>query len=268
MWRFRGAPIFSPEVPKYLFEGVLGHPEFSVQRSQNTYLKGFGTSGRKIGVRQKRHIQPRRIQPPILGPLKFWKACPEVPQFSPSLSRSSPVTSRELLSLWIARAFQRCPRSSPDLPRSNRTASTARLWESQHPSERPRRLLLSLGGAIQTLAWVRSGPIQVPSRERRAPVQIRHVFCFAAFRSHPGPDVGAILARPGPERSFQDRPGRAETDFLVTSEPSVNPPLFARNFQTRFLFFGGGDPIQTPPQTPAPAGSFSSTKKSSSDVPE
>ena len=43
IWRFWGALIFSPEVPKYLF------------------LKGFGTSGRKIGAPQKRQIQPRRI---------------------------------------------------------------------------------------------------------------------------------------------------------------------------------------------------------------
>ena len=46
-----GAPRFSsPEVPKYLF------------------LKGFGTSGRKMGAPQKRQIQPRRIWPPICGP--------------------------------------------------------------------------------------------------------------------------------------------------------------------------------------------------------
>ena len=41
------------------------------------------------------------------------------------------------------------------------------------------------------------GPIQVPSRVRRGPVQIRHVLCFTA-RTHPGPEVGAIPARPGP----------------------------------------------------------------------
>ena len=35
IWRFWGTPIFSPEVPKYLF------------------LKGLGTSGRKIGAPQK-----------------------------------------------------------------------------------------------------------------------------------------------------------------------------------------------------------------------
>ena len=49
-----------------------------------------------------------------------------------------------------------------------------------------------LWGAIQTLAWVRFGPVQVPSRVRRSPVQICHVLCFAAFRIHPGPEVGAI----------------------------------------------------------------------------
>ena len=35
IWRFWGAPVFSPEVPKYLFS------------------KGFGTSGRKIGAPRK-----------------------------------------------------------------------------------------------------------------------------------------------------------------------------------------------------------------------
>ena len=47
IWRFGGAPLLSPEVPKYEF------------------LEGFGTSGWKIGVPQKRQIQPR----PICGPL-------------------------------------------------------------------------------------------------------------------------------------------------------------------------------------------------------
>ena len=42
------------------------------------------------------------------------------------------------------------------------------------------------------------GPIQVPSWVRRGPVQIRHMLCFTVFRTHPGPKVGAILARPGP----------------------------------------------------------------------
>ena len=41
-------------------------------------------------------------------------------------------------------------------------------------------------------------PVQVPSWVRRGPIQIRHVLCFTAFRTHPGPEVGAIPARPGP----------------------------------------------------------------------
>ena len=78
------------------------------------------------------------------------------------------------------------------------------------------------GGAIQTLAWVRSGPVQVPSRVPSGPVQIRHVLCFTVFRTHPGPEVGAIPARPGPilvpSVSPRIGPGRAETDFLATSD--------------------------------------------------
>ena len=59
------------------------------------------------------------------------------------------------------------------------------------------------------------GPVQVPSRV------IRHVLCFTVFRTHPGPKVGAIPARPGPillpSVPYRIRPGRAETDFLATS---------------------------------------------------
>ena len=54
IWHFWGAPIFRPEVPKPF---------------KNRYL---GTSGRKIGAPQKREFQPRRIQPPICGPLTYW----------------------------------------------------------------------------------------------------------------------------------------------------------------------------------------------------
>ena len=42
------------------------------------------------------------------------------------------------------------------------------------------------------------GPVQVPSRVRGGPVQIRHVLCFTVFRTHPGP-------HPAPVRSLQDR---------------------------------------------------------------
>ena len=52
-WRFSGAPIFRPEIPKPF---------------KNRYL---GTSGPKIGAPQKCQIQPRRIWPPICGPLKL-----------------------------------------------------------------------------------------------------------------------------------------------------------------------------------------------------
>ena len=66
------------------------------------------------------------------------------------------------------------------------------------------------------------GPVQVPSRVRGCPVQIRHVLCFTVFRTHPGPEVGAIPARPGPillpSVPYRIGPGRAETDFLATSE--------------------------------------------------
>ena len=54
----------------------------------------------------------------------------------------------------------------------------------------------------------RLGPILGPSRShpgsRRGPVQIRHVLCFPAFRTHPGPEVGAIPARlvPSWSRAF------------------------------------------------------------------
>ena len=66
------------------------------------------------------------------------------------------------------------------------------------------------------------GPVQVSSRVRGGPVQIRHVLCFTVFRTHPGPEVGAIPARPGPilllSVPHRIGPGRAETDFLATSE--------------------------------------------------
>ena len=61
IWRFWGAPIFRPEAPKPF---------------KNRYL---GTSGLKIGAPQKRQILPRRIWPPICGPLSTmllgWGGC-------------------------------------------------------------------------------------------------------------------------------------------------------------------------------------------------
>ena len=70
------------------------------------------------------------------------------------------------------------------------------------------------------------GPVHVPPRVRGGPVQIRHVLCFTVFRTHPGPEVGAIPARPGPillpSVPYRIGPGRAETDFLATSDPCQN----------------------------------------------
>ena len=74
-------------------------------------------------------------------------------------------------------------------------ALNAIVWQR---SERPRSLLLSLGVRSRPSPGSDPGPVQVPSWVRRGPVQIRHVLCFTAFRAHPGSEVGAIPARPGP----------------------------------------------------------------------
>ena len=56
--------------PSWLISAFLGRPDVQSRGPQNTYFNGFwGTSGLKIGAPQKRENQPRRIQPPILGPL-------------------------------------------------------------------------------------------------------------------------------------------------------------------------------------------------------
>ena len=89
-------------------------------------------------------------------------------------------------------------------------------------SEKPRGLLLSLGGAIQTLTWVLSwacpGPIPGPRWSRPdSPCALFSSF-WDPSRSRGGGHPGPSWSHPAPERSFQDRPGRAETDFLATSD--------------------------------------------------
>ena len=65
--------------PWWLDVALFGAPRFSVQRSQNTYFKGFEelwTENR--GAQKKRNPldQPRRIQSPILGPLRLQTSFP------------------------------------------------------------------------------------------------------------------------------------------------------------------------------------------------
>ena len=49
----------------------LGRPGFQSRGLKILFLKGFRASGRKIGAPQNRENQPRRIQPPSLGPLRI-----------------------------------------------------------------------------------------------------------------------------------------------------------------------------------------------------
>ena len=74
--------------PSWLNLAFLGRPDFQSRGPQMLVLKGFRTSGLKIGAPQKRQIQPRRIQPPILGPLK--------------LNRFVRIDSRESAKRWGA----------------------------------------------------------------------------------------------------------------------------------------------------------------------
>ena len=92
-----------------------------------------------------------------------------------------------------------------------RVGAAPRITKTLCPRKRPRKLcaafFIQKGLEVCCCFWgVPSkpspgsdpGPVQVPSRVRSCPVQIRHVPCFTVFRTHPGPEVGAILARPGP----------------------------------------------------------------------
>ena len=78
------------------------------------------------------------------------------------------------------------------------------------------------------------GPVQVPSRVRGGPVQIRHVLCFTVFRT-----IQAILAYPGPSVPSRIGPGQAETDFLATFDKHK---LFGPDFPRTFLTLTPGRP--------------------------
>ena len=67
------------------------------------------------------------------------------------------------------------------------------------------------------------------------------MLCFTVFRTHPGPEVGAIPARPGPillpSVPYTIRPGRAETDFLATSESGAYEKVLLEGHPNRILGF-------------------------------
>ena len=102
------------------------------------------------------------------------------------------------------------------------TSSNGRNICLSQNSERPRSLLLSLGGAIQTLAWVlswaRPGPIPGPRWSRPDSPCALFYSVSDPSRSRGGGHPG----RPGPillpSVPYRIGPGRAETDFLATSE--------------------------------------------------
>ena len=53
--------------PSWFSLAFSGRPDLQSRGPIILILKGFGASGLKIGAPRKRQIQPRRIQPPILG---------------------------------------------------------------------------------------------------------------------------------------------------------------------------------------------------------
>ena len=105
------------------------------------------------------------------------------------------------------------------------------LSQKAQKSERPRSLLLSLRGAIQTLAWVlswaRPGPI--PSPRWSHPDSPCALFYSVSdpSRSRGGGHPGPSWSHPGPERSLQDRAwtGRNRLPGHFRKTHTQNPKL-------------------------------------------
>ena len=97
-------------------------------------------------------------------------------------------------------------------------------------SERPRSLLLSLGGAIQTLAWVlswaRPGPIPSPRWSR--PDSPRALFYSVSdpSRSQGGGHPGLSWSHPAPVRSLQDRAWTGRNRLLGNFRIILAPMVF------------------------------------------
>ena len=113
------------------------------------------------------------------------------------------------------------------------------LWERGFFSERPRSLLLSLGGAIQTLAWVlswaRPGPIPGSRWSRPdSPCALRYSVSDPS-RSRGGGHPGPSWSHPAPERSLQDRAWTGRNRLLGHFRSIIRKVLVSVNFLSAIL---------------------------------
>ena len=116
------------------------------------------------------------LGPEILGPLRDLGIWPLVSAIRVSETPSHGPLAPERLSGWLFRGLREVCSFSTE--RENKIQKGLEvcccLWgvpSRPSPGSYPR-------------------PVQVPSRVRGGPVQIRHVLCFTVFRTHPGPEVG------------------------------------------------------------------------------
>ena len=107
-----------------------------------------------------------------------------------------------------------------------RVHSRGHFREHFRESERPRSLLLSLGGAIQTLAWVlsraRPGPIPSPRCSRPDSPCALFYSVSDPSRSRGGGHPGPSWSHPAPERSLQDRAWTGRNRLLGHFRPDPN----------------------------------------------